>query len=111
MRTVNFPLTSKTELIDIAKAWFALSLAFAFVYSGARLFSSSFERVFSLQFLFLFFISLFTAGLGFLLHELAHKFVARKYGCLAEFRAFDFMLYLALGLAILTGFILLLQAR
>jgi len=52
-----------------------------------------------------FIISLFTAGLGFLLHELAHKFVARRYGCLAEFRAFDQMLYLAVGLAAFIGFI------
>ena len=44
-------------------------------------------------------------GLGFLLHQLAHKFVAQKYGCVAEFRAFDQMLYLAVGLAFFVGFI------
>ena len=40
-----------------------------------------------------------------MLHELAHKFVAQKYGCVAEFRAFDQMLMLALGLAVLIGVI------
>ncbi|MBI2141311.1 hypothetical protein HYU16_02705 [Candidatus Woesearchaeota archaeon] len=34
-------------------------------------------------------------GVGFLLHELMHKYFAQKYGCRAEFRAFDFMLLIA----------------
>ena len=97
--------TSRAELIDIAKAWLALSLAFTFVYAGASLMRGGIGRIFTIEFPILFIISLFTAGLGFLLHELAHKFVAQHYGCEAEFRAFDQMLYLALGLAILIGFI------
>src|SRR3989338_2503136 len=86
--------TSRTELIDITKAWLALSLAFTFVYAGVSLFGGTFSigKLFSSQFGILFIISLFTAGLGFLLHELAHKFVAQRYGCVAEFRAFDQML-------------------
>ena len=39
------------------------------------------------------------------MHELSHKLVAQKYGCTAEFRAFDQMLYLAVGLAAVVGFI------
>lgn len=97
--------TSKTELVDILKAWLALSLAFAFIYSGAHLLGGSIGKVFSTPFLILFVISLFTAGLGFLLHELAHKFVAQRYGCVAEFRAWDQMIMLALGLAVFVGFI------
>ena len=97
--------TSKIELIDIGKAWFVLSLAFAFVFSGVSLINGRISQIFSLEFLVLFLISVFTAGLGFLLHELAHKFVAQKYGCVAEFRAFDQMLYFALGLAVFVGFI------
>ncbi len=97
--------TSRIELIDITKAWFVLSLAFAFVFSGISLLNGKIGNLFSLDFLVLFLISVFTAGLGFLLHELAHKFVAQKYGCVAEFRAFDNMLYLALGLAAFVGFI------
>lgn len=46
-----------------------------------------------------------TVGLGFLLHELAHKFLAQRYGCIAEFRAFDTMLVLALFMSFF-GFIL-----
>src|SRR3989344_6005937 len=99
--------TSRTEIRDIAKSWVILSLAFAFLFSNLNLFSGNFSllRLFSWDFVFLFLISLGTAGLGFLLHELAHKFVAQRYGCAAEYRAFDQMLYLALGLAVIIGFL------
>jgi len=105
MITLGKIRTSKIELVDIAKSWLALSLAFAFVYSGISLVRGNISGIFGVLFLKLFVISLFTAGLGFLLHELAHKFVAQKYGCAAEFRAFDQMLYLAVGLAFFIGFI------
>ncbi|MDO8510911.1 MAG: metalloprotease [Nanoarchaeota archaeon] len=97
--------TSRTEIIDILKAWLALSLAFTFIYAGASVLSGDIQRVFSLDFIRIFVISMFTAGMGFLLHELAHKFVAQHYGCTAEFRAWDQLLYLAVGLAVFIGFI------
>lgn len=99
--------TSKRELIDITKAWLIISLAFTFVFSGASLLSGnfSFAALGSSQFWILFVVALFTAGIGFLLHELAHKVVAQRYGCVAEFRSFDEMLYLALGLAVVIGFL------
>jgi Zn-dependent protease len=79
--------TSRKELIDLAKAWFILGLAFAIVMNGFKL-----DPGFAVAL----FISLFTIGIGFLFHELAHKFVAQRYGCFAEFRSFDNMLLLAL---------------
>ena len=97
--------TSKRELQDIGKAWVIISLAFAVIFSHAFLFGGNFFQVFSWQFLLTVGVALLTAGLGFLLHELAHKVVAQRYGCQAEFRAFDQMLFLALGLAILVGFL------
>src|SRR3989344_3864754 len=96
--------TSKMELIDITKSWLAISLAFAFVYSGISLFKGI-DGLFSLSFLVMLGLSGLTAGIGFLFHELAHKFVAQRYGCAAEFRSFDQMLYVAVGLAFLVGFI------
>jgi len=42
---------------------------------------------------------------GFLLHELAHKFLAQKYGAWAEFRVFPLGLILALFLALLSGIV------
>ncbi len=97
--------TSQLELIDISKAWLAISFAFALVFANVSLTQGNIANVFSLPFLFMFLISLLTAGLGFLLHELAHKFVAQHYGCAAEFRSMDQMLYIAMGLAFLTGFL------
>lgn len=97
--------TSRTEIVDITKALLALSLAFAFIYTGASIINGNLERAFTLQFGITFCIALFTVGIGFLLHELAHKFVAQHYGCAAEFRAWDQLLYLAVALAIFIGFI------
>lgn len=97
--------TSSVELVDITKAWLALSFAFAVVFGGFSLFSGKIYGIFSLTFVKYFIMALLTAGLGFLLHELAHKFVGQRYGCVAEFRAFDQMIYLAVGLALAIGFI------
>ncbi len=103
--TIGKIKTSRTEIVDILKAWLALSLAFTFIYAGASVLNGDINNIFSLNFVHLFFISMFTAGFGFLLHELAHKFVAQHYGCVAEFRAWDQLLYLAVGLAVFIGFI------
>jgi len=98
--------TSRTELVDILKAWIALSFAFALIFSGINLMrGASLVRILSSDFWVMFLISLLTAGLGFLLHELGHKFVAQHYGCVAEFRAMDQMLYFAVGLALVVGFL------
>ncbi|MDP2767897.1 MAG: hypothetical protein Q8O41_10710 [Candidatus Methanoperedens sp.] len=45
----------------------------------------------------------FGVGTGFLLHELAHKFTAQKYGCVADYEASPLGLILALGLSFITG--------
>jgi len=103
--TIGKIKTSRTEIVDILKAWLALSLAFTFIYAGASVLNGDIQKVFSLNFTVIFLISMFTAGFGFLLHELAHKFVAQHYGCTAEFRAWDQLLYLAVGLAVFVGFI------
>lgn len=105
--TIGKIKTSRKELQDIAKSWLIISLAFSFAFSGMSLLSGTFSlsTLFSFEFFIPFVISLFTAGLGFLLHELGHKFVAQRYGCFAEYRSFDQMLYFALGLAVLVGFI------
>ncbi len=97
--------TSSVELIDITKAWLALSFAFAAVFGGFNLSAGSIGGIFSITFARYFIIAVVTAGLGFLLHELSHKFVAQHYGCAAEFRAFDQMIYFAIGLALAVGFI------
>jgi len=73
---------SEIEKQHLLKAWLALSFAFAILYSS----------VFSPGFMIYFVMALLTVGLGFMLHEIAHKYVAQRYGCWAEFRADDRML-------------------
>ena len=43
---------------------------------------------------------------GFLLHELAHKWMAQQYGCWAEYRGNKNGLYFALAISALTGWLL-----
>ncbi|RMF05620.1 site-2 protease family protein [Candidatus Woesearchaeota archaeon] len=75
------------EIADLLKAWLAVSLAFAMLTRQQG-------------FLFSFAASLFTVGLGFVFHELAHKFLAQKYGLFAMFRADE----KKLAFAIITSF-------
>ena len=77
---------SDLEKQDLFKAWVMISLAFAIVMGRFSL-----TLAFGVQIL----VAGFTVGLGFLIHEMAHKFVAQKYGCFAEFRANMQMLFLA----------------
>ena len=76
---------SQIERIDIIKAWIAISLAFAILYTKALN-----------ELIPNFLMSVFTVGIGFLLHELAHKYLAQKYKCFAEFRADNKMLLIAI---------------
>ncbi|MBS3125557.1 hypothetical protein J4211_04900 [Candidatus Woesearchaeota archaeon] len=85
---------SHIELKELAKALLAVSLMFTIAYVGL---STAAIGAFP--------IILLTAGLGFVLHELGHKFLAQKYGCWAEFRANNQMLLLGVLLSI-TGIVL-----
>ena len=78
--------TSEKEILDLLKAWIAISIAFAIAMQGPS---------FSADFYVRFIIASLTVGTGFLLHEMGHKIVAQRYGCFAEFRSFDNMLVLA----------------
>ncbi len=80
---------NRREIKDLAIAWIIISLAFAVLFSGVK-------SILSYVFLLSFIISIFTVGIGFLLHELMHKYLAQRYGLRAEFHAFYNMLFLAL---------------
>ncbi len=80
---------SNEEGLEILKAWVAISLAFGIVLSNG------WENVLSSDFIMMLILAGLTVGVGFLAHELCHKLVAQKYGCWAEFRAFNGMLVLA----------------
>ncbi|PSQ45809.1 metalloprotease [Halobacteriales archaeon SW_6_65_15] len=91
---------SGRELIDLGVAWVALGLAFALFFGGGG--QAVMYRPSVLVGLLP--ASLVTAGLGFLLHELAHKVTAIRFGQIAEFRADYGMLFLAVAGA-LAGFL------
>ena len=102
---------ARRELFDLAIAWLALGVAFALFFGSffhvslrtallvgdvGALVSPAVVRVFAL--------SMLTAGIGFLLHELAHKAVAQRFGQIAHFRADYGMLFFAVVSA-LAGFL------
>ena len=89
--------TSKHEIIDLIKSWIVIAIIFTILLKKDP------SNILTLTQLAL--VSAFTVGIGFLLHELAHKVVAQKYGCLAEFRSSDTMLVLALAMAYFLGFV------
>ena len=79
------------EIQHLLIAWLALGLAFSISYiNDLRLFME------------VFMISLLTVGTGFIGHELTHKFVAQRYGCLAEFRMWPLGLIFALFFAVIS---------
>lgn len=51
----------------------------------------------------MFLISMGTLGLGFVGHELSHRYMGRKFGCWAEFRLWPLGLVMALVLALVSG--------
>ncbi len=92
--STNKDSTSKTEILHLGVAWLALSLAVTLLFADP--FSSPSMLVDPLALGVVFGISFVTAGAGFLLHELAHKVVAQRYGYWAEFRADPEMLVIAI---------------
>lgn len=90
------------EIKDLAIAWLALGLAFGifvFVTTGREVFPDITGALFSPLFARVFFVNLVTVGIGFLLHELAHKIVAVRFGQIASFKADYKMLALCIGAA------------
>jgi Zn-dependent protease len=84
---------SRKEWFDLIVAWLAISVAFSLIFPRPDL----------LQYVMNLVLSMATVGVGFVLHELAHKFTALKYGYWAEFRKDNIMLLVAIVLAALVG--------
>lgn len=90
---------SSTEIRDLAVAWAVMAAAFAIFFGRPERLIASVDFA-----ILLFAVSAITVGTGFLLHELAHKVVAIRFGQLAEFRANYGMLFVAVMSAFI-GFI------
>lgn len=102
-RTVDRALRfSDRELRDLAVAWIALGVAFAVFFAGGG--GGLLTLLSQGGLVAAVVVSLLTAGIGFLLHELAHKIAAVRFGQVAEFRADYGMLFLAV-MSALAGFI------
>jgi Zn-dependent protease len=84
---------SRKERFDLVVAWLAISVAFSLIFPRPDL----------MQYVMNLVLSMVTVGVGFVLHELAHKFTAMKYGYWAEFRKDNIMLLVAIVLAALVG--------
>ncbi len=88
LHTGSFWHFSQTELKDLSISLVAFSLGLAFVFNGGVLggmLSSGPTLLFTIPIFFI--LGLIAFGPAFIVHELAHKFVAKYYGCWAEFRA------------------------
>ncbi|WP_340099767.1 metalloprotease [Salinibaculum salinum] len=95
---------SQTELRDLAAAWVALGIAFTLFLNPGHLQALQYGQLDSAALGRSFALSMITVGGGFLLHELAHKVAAIRFGQIAEFRADYGMLGLAI-VAALAGFL------
>lgn len=82
---------SHKERHDLLVAWILVSVAAAIVLYRTP------DREFGIYGTFL--LAALTVGVGFIVHELAHKYVAQKYGKYAEFHAFLPMLAFAILLS------------
>ena len=87
---------TERERNDLIISW--LTVSFAFAWMGTGIFSTAGAEEFTRRAI----IMLVAVGTGFILHELAHKYVAINYGAHAEFRAWRNGLLLAIGLAIIS---------
>ena len=90
---------SAREFKDLSISAIVLAIAFGIAFSGG------FRAFLDLRTLGIFsLISLIAVSLGFVLHEMGHRYIARKYGFFAEFKMWRLGLLIAFGGSLL-GFI------
>ena len=85
------------EVRDIIISMSVIALIFAYIFSGRNLSNPNFILLNPITFI--------AVGLGFVLHEMAHKFVAIRYGFWAEFKLWAEGLILAVIVAVAIGFV------
>jgi Zn-dependent protease len=94
--TVEKGRFSRTELVHLGISLSILTVAFSFAYSPLHQFDSG-------RFLNALPLALLGILTAFFVHELAHKFVAQKYGLWSEYRMFPLGLMLSLLFAAFFG--------
>ncbi len=97
---------TRREEADLFVAWMAIALSFAIIKIAPYGFLDiGFFKISIFDALIYFGIALVTVGIGFILHEMAHKFAAIHFGYWAEFRKDNIMLLAAVVMAALVGFV------
>ena len=86
------------EIKDILISAFVLGFCFAWILRDDRALAVY-------PFYIVLLITLISIGVSFIAHELAHKYVAQRYGCWAEFRMWETGLTLAFLMAITMKFV------
>ena len=81
-----------SELQQLLVAWLVLGFCFS---ANTLSNLTTFPMMFA--------VSLVTLGLGFVGHELAHRYLARRFGCWAEFRLWGMGLLMAVVFALISG--------
>jgi len=100
MYEINGVTFYEDEVRDLAIAWIALGVAFTFFLTPMGFIPEALAGVLDAGTMGkTFLLSMLTVGTGFLLHELAHKVVAVRFGQIAAFKA-D---YGMLGIAVASG--------
>ncbi|HNX18170.1 MAG TPA: peptidase M50 [Methanoregula sp.] len=94
---------TRREEADLFVAWIAISVSFAIIFISPGGFLNFSGRISPVTALIYFGISLIVVFFGFILHEMAHKFTAIKYGFWAEFKKDNMMLLVAVAMASLVG--------
>ncbi len=106
LHTGSFWHFSQTELKDLGISLVAFSLGLAFVFNGGILGGMlSLGPGLFVTIPVFFILGLVAFGPAFIIHELAHKFVAKHYGCWAEFRADPGGLRTGVLIALVIGFL------
>ena len=92
---------SKKEISDLALATLAFTVALGFMFSGRITGAMANPAAFMIGAV----RSLLTIAPAFILHEIAHKIMAKRYGCWAEFRADPSGLRFGVILSAITGIV------
>ena len=96
---------SRREEADLFIAWMAIAVSFTIINITPYGLMGGFNAISPVTALIYFGIALLTVGIGFILHEMAHKFVAIRFGYWAEFVKDNTMLLIAVIMAALVGFV------
>ena len=96
---------TRREEADLFVAWMAIAIAFAIIQIAPYGILGPKISIDPLSAVIFFGIALVTVGIGFIIHEMAHKFTAIHFGYWAEFKRDNIMLLIAVVMASLVGFV------